>query len=192
MIAPRLGIRSLAVHQVCSGIAPLAPARICHRGGLGLSPRRRRCGGRVSRSAAATAFSPLGGHASMRARQFARTNTRRRRKLHGSRHDGQGEAAGREGPRHGARGDHAAGGRVRGRGRQGRPLELHQAPGGDPRRPQGQGARARPVEFLADRAPTRATASPRSNMPISPRKWAGRGWRPRPSTARPPTPATWR
>ena len=39
--------------------------------------------------------------------------------------------------------------RVRGRDRQGRPLDLHQAAGGDPRGPQGQGTRARPVEFLA-------------------------------------------
>ncbi len=69
----------------------------------------------------------------------------------GSRHDAQGEAAGGEGARHGARRDHAAGARVRGRGRQGRPLDLHQAPGGDPRGPQGQGARAGLVELLADR-----------------------------------------
>ena len=39
----------------------------------------------------------------------------------------------------------------------GGPLGLHQAAGGDPRRPQGQGARARPVELLADRR-ARATA----------------------------------
>ena len=36
-------------------------------------------------------------------------------------------------------------------GKGGNRWSLHQAPGGDPRRPQGQGARARPVEFLADR-----------------------------------------
>ena len=40
---------------------------------------------------------------------------------------------------------------VRGRDRQGRqPLDLHQAPDRDPRGPEGQGARAGPVELLAD------------------------------------------
>ena len=38
----------------------------------------------------------------------------------------------------------------------------------------------------------RATGSPPWNMPTSPRRWAGRGWRPRPSIAPRPTPATWR
>ena len=80
------------------------------------------------------------------------TALRSTEEAHGSRHDAQGEAAGREGARHGARGDHAAGAGVRGRDRQGRqPLGLHQAPGGDPRGPQGQGARAGPVELLAHR-----------------------------------------
>ena len=37
-----------------------------------------------------------------------------------------------------------------------------------------------------------ATGSPPSNTPISPRRWARRISAPRPSTARRPTPATWR
>jgi hypothetical protein len=81
--------------------------------------------------------------------QSHESDGRKTEEPHGSRHDPQGEAAGGEGPRHGARGDHAAGARVRGGGRQGRPLDLHQAAGGDPRGPEGQGQGARPVELLA-------------------------------------------
>ena len=53
---------------------------------------------------------------------------------------------------HGARRDHAARRGVPGRSRQGRrPLGLHRAADRDPRRAEGQGQGARPVEFLADR-----------------------------------------
>ena len=46
--------------------------------------------------------------------------------------------------------------------------------------------------FWLTASPTRAMGSPPWSTPTSPRRWAGRGWRPRPSTAPPPTPATWR
>ena len=45
---------------------------------------------------------------------------------------------------------------------------------------EGLKAKARergPVELLAHALATRATGSPRSNTPTSPRRWAGRGWR---------------
>ena len=89
--------------------------------------------------------------------------------------------------------DHAARRGVPGRSRQGwRPLGLHGAAARDPRRAEGQGARARPVEFLADRIRARLRPHAPSNTPISPRRWARRISAPRPSTARRPTPATWR
>ena len=62
----------------------------------------------------------------------------------------------------------------------------------DPRRAEGQGPGARPVEFLADRLGARLWAVAPSNTPISPRRWARRISAPRPSTARRPTPAIWR
>ena len=57
---------------------------------------------------------------------------------------------------HGPRRDHAARRGIPGRDRQGRrrPLGAHEAPDRNPRRAEGQGQGARPVEFLADRLRT--------------------------------------
>ena len=118
------------------------------------------------------------------------------RKRHGSQLDTEGQTPGGESARHGARGDHAAGGRIRGRDRQERqPLGVHQATGGDPRGPQGQGARARPVELLADQEQGWLRAHHRRVRLYSPGSRVGQlrlapeNW---PSIAPRPTPATWR